>query len=401
MLIDRNGGVVIEKYSVLPDGVSITGQPVLIPGVRFLAEVSTLQKCPGTMGVLWRNDRDISALAPFLHLVATVALEFPNFRDGRAYSQARQLRETYDYRGELRATGQVLQDQFQFMLRAGFDTVNIAKDHEAPAFKRAARRFSVVYQTGGGSVGASQIRRFRHVARAAVSVPESSASTAAALDQSLRHAEPAEIISEAIRLMPQGRLAVVSSFGIESAALLKLVADIDRSLPVLFVDTGWLFEKTLDYRDSLVEHLGLTNVRTIKPQANRVAAADPDYDLWTRDTNACCDLRKVEPLAEALVPFGGWISGRKRYQGGTRSSLKVVESDGLRLKFNPLAFASPRTVAAIFRAAKLPQHPLSFMHYTSVGCAPCTTQAREGEQLRAGRWRGTGRTECGIHLGRS
>ena len=401
MLIDRNGNAVIEKYSMLPDGAPFTGEPVIIPGARFLAEISALEKYPAAIGVAWPNDRDVSALAPFLGHVTTVALDFPGFRDGRAYSQARQLRETHDYRGELRATGHVLQDQFQFMVRAGFDTFKISKDREQSAFKDAARRYSVVYQTAEGSVCASQIRRLRWANRNAITVAEFNSSIALALDQTLRHADPAEIIAQAIRLMPEGRLAVVSSFGIESAALLKLVADIDRSLPVLFVDTGWLFEKTISYRDSLIEHLGLTNVRTIKPRADRLAAADPDYDLWSRDSDACCNLRKVEPLSEALLPFQAWISGRKRYQGGGRSSLKVVESDGLHLKFNPLAHASSRAVAAIFRSAKLPQHPLSFMHYTSVGCAPCTTRTREGEQPRAGRWRGNNRSECGIHLARS
>lgn len=401
MLIDRAGRAIADIFSKLPDDAPVEDAPILVSAARYLADPLAFSRHPHPVGVAWPNDRDVSALASHLAGLAAIALDFPNFRDGRAYSQARQLRETHGYRGELRATGQVLQDQFQFMLRAGFDTAEIRKPHETSAFADAARRYSVVYQQTGddASVSVWQMRRLRRIGNGAISLGERTASIAAALDQALGAATPAEIITESIRRIPKGRLAVVSSFGIESAVLLKLVADIDRSLPILFIDTGWLFESTLAYRDTLIEHLGLTDVRTIGPSASRVAAIDPAYDLWTRDADACCGLRKVEPLAEALRPFSAWITGRKRYQGGQRSSLPVVESDGAVLKFNPLAHASPKTVAAIFRSAGLPQHPLFARGYTSVGCVPCTTKPLAGESVRAGRWRGTPRTECGIHLG--
>src|SRR5262249_34753540 len=151
------------------------------------------------------------------------------------------------------------------------------------------------------------------------------AETAAALSHDLKEASPAEIISLALRSVRAGRLAVVSSFGTESAVLLKFVADVDRSLPVLFLDTAWLFKETLAYRDLLVAHLGLTDVRT---------------PLCLRDHDACCAIRKVAPLAAELASFDGWINGRKRYQGGERGRLPTVEADGIRLKFNPLAHLS-------------------------------------------------------------
>ena len=168
---------------------------------------------------------------------------------------------------------------------------------------------------------------------------------------------------------------------------------------MIFLDTGWHFGETLEYRDTLIAHFGLTDVRSIAPDAARLAAADPESTLWSTDPDACCDARKVEPLARALAPFSAWITGRKRYQGGERGALAVVEADGPRLKFNPFARMSPREIAAIFRSAGLPRHPAAAMGYMSIGCMPCSTRAQTGEGVREGRWRGTAKTECGIHRG--
>ncbi len=172
-----------------------------------------------------------------------------------------------------------------------------------------------------------------------------------ALNRALDAASPAEIIDAAVHSVPRGKLAVVSSFGTESAVLLKHVADVDRSLPVLFLDTGWLFPETLAYRDTLVARLGLTDARTIRPENSAVAEQDPDADLWSRDPDACCNLRKVAPLAAELSGFDAWINGRKRFQGGNRSALPLVEVEGSRLKFNPLAQVSPAELAAAFDEA--------------------------------------------------
>ncbi|MEX0591830.1 MAG: phosphoadenylyl-sulfate reductase [Xanthobacteraceae bacterium] len=219
----------------------------------------------------------------------------------------------------------------------------------------------------------------------------------AALDHRLSHASPHEIAREAIRSVPPKRIAVASSFGIESAALLCLIADIDRDVPILFLDTGWLFPETLAYRDTLVERLGLRDVRVIEPAAQTVANVDPAGDLWARDPVACCNLRKVEPLASALAGFAAWINGRKRYHGGARANIPAVELDGERLKFNPLARARREEIDALFERTGLPRHPLQEAGFASVGCAPCTSRLRPGEPMRAGRWRGRAKTECGIH----
>jgi phosphoadenosine phosphosulfate reductase len=217
------------------------------------------------------------------------------------------------------------------------------------------------------------------------------------LDRSLRDASPAEVIAAALDAVGREHLAVVSSFGIESAALLKVMADVDPAIPVVFLDTGWLFEETLAYRDTLITTLGLRDVRSIKPLEETLSREDGNRELWFTDPDACCRIRKVEPLARALAPFSAWINGRKRFQGGLRADIPVVEDDGVRLKFNPFANVSREAIEAIYTLAKLPPHPLAASGYLSVGCMPCTSRTSPDEDARAGRWRGRAKTECGIH----
>jgi len=217
------------------------------------------------------------------------------------------------------------------------------------------------------------------------------------LDRALRDASPHEIVSAALKTVGRDRLALVSSFGAESAALLKVMADVDSAIPVIFLDTGWLFEETLAYRDTLIEKLGLRDVRSVKPAEDALSRQDPERDLWFSDPDACCRIRKVEPLARSLAPFSAWINGRKRFQGGLRAAIPVVEADDARLKFNPFANISREGIEAIFRQANLPQHPLVASGFRSVGCMPCTSRTAADEDERAGRWRGRGKTECGIH----
>jgi uncharacterized protein (DUF934 family) len=161
-----NGGKIVDDSFVklavdtpLPESGDI-----LVPAERFLSDADALLNRAGKVGVIWPNNRDIAELVPYLGKIATVALVFPNFRDGRAYSQARLLRERYNYRGDLRATGQVLRDQFVFMLRAGFDSFEVKKQADAEAFMLTAKRYSVFYQpTGDGRITALHRRmQLRH-----------------------------------------------------------------------------------------------------------------------------------------------------------------------------------------------------------------------------------------------
>ena len=194
-----------------------------------------------------------------------------------------------------------------------------------------------------------------------------------------------------------GRVALVSSFGAESAVLAHLVAGIDPATPLIFVDTLKMFPETLAYRDQLVERLGLNDVRVFRPDPVLIAAKDDKGLRWSYDPDGCCDLRKVEPLRRALGPFDAWISGRKGFQAKTRAALPRFEIDEGRLKLNPLADWSKADLDAYFAEHDLPRHPLEAEGYLSIGCAPCTSKVRPGEDPRAGRWRGWDKVECGIH----
>jgi phosphoadenosine phosphosulfate reductase len=197
-----------------------------------------------------------------------------------------------------------------------------------------------------------------------------------------------------------GRMALVSSFGAESAVLLDMVATVDPATPVIFLDTGKLFAETHAYREELVELLRLSDVRVVHPRAGTLAHRDPGGDLWRREPDLCCHIRKTEPLQAALEGFAGWITGRKRFQAGLRSQLPVLEperSSG-RLKVNPLALWAGEDVERYRLLRNLPKHPLVDQGYRSIGCTTCTRPVASGEEPRAGRWWGLDKTECGIHL---
>ena len=225
---------------------------------------------------------------------------------------------------------------------------------------------------------------------------------AAELNARLRDAHPSELLRAAIEEYGQdGKLALVSSFGAESAVLLHLASEIDPSIPVLFLDTGQHFGQTLDYRKQLAAKLGLTDVRDLRPAYADLATQDPSADLYKTDTDACCNIRKVLPLDRALADFDAWITGRKRFQSATRLSLPVVEVGEDKLKFNPLANWSKAEIDAYAVEHDLPAHPLVQFGYPSIGCWPCTKPVEEGQDARSGRWEGLDKVECGIHVTRA
>jgi uncharacterized protein (DUF934 family) len=156
MPLVKNGKIAADIFVHVPDGAEMPeGGAVLVSAARFLEDPEALLARVGELGVIWPNNRDLDDLLPYLDRLAAVALVFPSFRDGRAYSQARLLRERHGYGGELRATGQVLRDQFLFMLRAGFDTLEVKTESDAEAFALTAKRYSVFYQpTGDGRITA-------------------------------------------------------------------------------------------------------------------------------------------------------------------------------------------------------------------------------------------------------
>jgi phosphoadenosine phosphosulfate reductase len=196
-----------------------------------------------------------------------------------------------------------------------------------------------------------------------------------------------------------GDLAIVSSFGADSSVLLHLVAQVDPSMPVYFLETGKHFAETLDYVETLKRHLGLMNVHAIHPNPDDVKRFDPNGDLWETDPDSCCHIRKTEPLEPITEMYGGWVTGRKRFQTKERGVLPHFEltSDN-RIKVNPLAYFSDVDVNQYKIDHGLPEHPLFAKGYKSIGCAPCTSVVAEGEDPRAGRWRGLNKKECGIHF---
>ena len=223
---------------------------------------------------------------------------------------------------------------------------------------------------------------------------------AAALAAEYAEAAPEEILRVALKKEFTGQITLVSSFGAESAVLLHLAAQVDPDVPVVFLETGKHFAQTLSYRRKLAGQLGLTNIIDVRPDPAVLAAKDPAGDLWRADADTCCTIRKVEPLDHALGHYEAWITGRKQFHGGERLRLPVFEYAGDHFKVNPIVRWAADDVTAYFEAHNLPKHPLIAQGYPSIGCWPCTHPVAEGEDVRAGRWRGQSKTECGIHVGR-
>ena len=224
------------------------------------------------------------------------------------------------------------------------------------------------------------------------------------LNQQYRHHAAIPVLTHALNDPLVGRVAMVSSFGAESVVLLHMISLIDRTLPVVFVDTEMLFDETITYQTQVADTLGLTDVRRISANASDIKQVDPFSRLHLADTAACCDLRKSQPLQNALSEFDAWITGRKRFQAGTRHALDLFENeDDIRIKINPLAHWRREDLQDYIINNRLPQHPLVAQGYPSIGCSPttCTSKVAKGDDPRAGRWSGSEKTECGIHFGRN
>lgn len=219
------------------------------------------------------------------------------------------------------------------------------------------------------------------------------------------------LLHTAIKEEFRGEIALFSSFGADSALLISLVADVDPSTPILFLETEKHFPETLEYVEELKQRLKLTDVRFLRPLPEMVERTDPKGDLWSFMPNRCCWMRKVEPLNRAVKEMGikALITGRKRYQTKERSDLTYFQLDDEGVfRINPLAYYDKAELKQEFANRNLPQHPLVAKGYKSIGCAPCTQPVADGQDERAGRWAHTAnketgeqKTECGIHLDNS
>jgi phosphoadenosine phosphosulfate reductase len=195
-------------------------------------------------------------------------------------------------------------------------------------------------------------------------------------------------------------ICVVSSFGAESAVLLHMVAQIDPTTPVIFLNTGKLFGETLRYRDRFQTLLGLTDVRSIGPHPTDLAEKDSNEDLWQKNNDMCCHIRKNLPQERALKGFKAVLTGRKRFQTSQRGSMQRIEIDdeaAARLRINPLADFTLEDLQAYLETHNLPKHPLVKDGYLSIGCMPCTDKVKEGDDYRSGRWSEQDKEECGMH----
>ncbi len=221
----------------------------------------------------------------------------------------------------------------------------------------------------------------------------------AALNAGFEGQDASAVLRACIDTHFAGRIGIVSSFGAESVVLLHLVAQIDPTVPVIFLNTGKLFGETLRYRDRLQQSLGLTDIRSVAPHPDDLLQKDPKGALWSRDTDGCCHIRKVLPQARAIAGFEALITGRKRFQTGARQMMDIVEidTDG-RYKVNPLANWQLDDLKAYIETHQLPRNPLVKDGYLSIGCMPCTQKVEEGGDYRSGRWAGSDKDECGIHL---
>jgi len=337
-------------------------------------------------------DVDLETLAPRISGLTSIEVEFPSHADGRGFSIARQLRGRCAYKGELIAAGPLIPDQYVYALQCGFDAVKVDPEtyaRQSPQeWREALDAFGLTYQRGyalhnGPSLNVFDARRAKRAESRSDQYKGLSAEAA---------------LKKAVLDDFRGDIVLSSSMGIDSAVLLHMISKIDPDLPILFLETQKHFTETLEYRDTLIETLGLTNVQSMMPDKAEVADEDAANILYKTNKDACCDLRKARPLERAVSKYAARITGRKRYQTPNRRDMNILEEGGTQINLNPLAFWSAKNITSYMRKHQLPVHPLLAKGFLSIGCAPCTTRVEEGEDPRAGRWRDTEKDECGIHF---
>lgn len=224
------------------------------------------------------------------------------------------------------------------------------------------------------------------------------------LNQEFEKKKPEEIIRWALGEF-SGKIALTSSFGPESGVLLHLVSRIDPATPVLFLETGYHFPETLEYKTDLAKRFGLKKVIDLKADPKRKAEVVKQYVgiPYEKNPDLCCQINKVEPLDRALKGYEAWMSGIRRQQTDFRKSIRIVEeykqktAGSSMYKISPLANLTSREMWWYLKEHQIPKHPLADKGYLSIGCWPCTRPIQPGDDERSGRWAGKAKTECGIH----
>ena len=208
------------------------------------------------------------------------------------------------------------------------------------------------------------------------------------LNEVFEKQKPAEIIAWAAQEFSSG-LAMTSSFGPESGVLLHLVSRVNPEIPVLFLETGYHFPETLEYREALVKKFGLKNVLDLRAEPNRRQQLIDQHagKPYEQDPDQCCHINKVEPLDEALKKYEAWMTGIRRNQTDVRKTIRILELyEGGRYKISPLANWTSRDTWWYLKEHQIPQHPLYEKGYLSIGCWPCTRPIQAGDDERSGRW---------------
>jgi len=337
-------------------------------------------------------DSDLDELRPHLDKLALIVIEFLSFADGRGFSTAHRLRHSLGYAGKIWASGSLIADQYALGVQCGIDAIlvdeQLLQRQPIEHWRLALATAPLPYRFHGDMLQDHKLPRLRL---------SSDSEIIDGLNARFKGQATEQLLEFILNNECFGKSALVSSFGAESAVLLHMVAKISPNFPVLFLDTDKLFPETLEYRSELAARLKFTNVKTLRPDNDAIERGDRDGTLWQSDDEACCNLRKVAPLQNALAEYDTWISGRKSYQSKLRAPLQLFERSGRHIKINPMVNWTRDQLAGYMQQHELPAHPLVAQGYASIGCVPCTMPVCDGEHARAGRWRGLNKTECGIH----
>jgi phosphoadenosine phosphosulfate reductase len=355
------------------------------------------------IGVWLDSNEEVEAIADDLHYFQVVGVNFPKFADGRGYSTARLLRERYGYEGEVRAIGDVLQDQLFYLKRSGFDAFALRADRDIEIAVAALETFPEAYQTAADQKQPLFRRRPQGAGHSGqlvdvsddlqVSVTRKAAAVVKVLEEVARDFSPA---------------VFASSLGAEDQVLTDLIVKSGLPITIFSLDTGRLPTETYDLIADVEKHYGI-KLKLYYPkneaveQYVRVNGINGFYDS-VEQRKGCCHARKVEPLQRALAGNKAWVTGLRAQQATTRAGLPVREWDagnGLE-KFNPLTDWTEKEVWAYIRLHGVPYNALHDKHYPSIGCGPCTRAIAAGEDVRAGRWwwENPESKECGLHVKR-
>ena len=378
-LIDRNGVRHFAELNISADSI--------VPFINYLNE-----PIAGAVVEL-ETHSDIEPLTEHLAQIAQVVIRIESHADGRGFSLAHQLRHRLGFTKPIWAKGDLIADQFPHAIRCGFDAVLISEQHfirqPVADWTEALKTAPIPYRCGERATNSQRQARLSNL-----TVNDH---TITHLNEKYTQGSTEQLMTDVFKAARFGKTALVSSFGTESAVLLHMLSKVNREAEVIFIDTGKLFQETLDYQQRLTDKLLLSNVKVLTPDQQKLSAIDATGLLHKSDLDSCCKIRKVEPLQRAIKELDSWVSGRKSFQNSSRQNLAVFEKSGTHIKINPLANWTKEQVSAYMKEHNLPEHPLQELGYQSVGCEPCTTPVSANENSRSGRWRGADKSECGIH----